>query len=197
MRTKIDYYLSLISPWSYLGHQRLLDIAEDKDIPIFIFPIDYSIVFPSTGGVPLPQRSQQRQDYRMQELRRWREFLTIPLTLRPKFFPVNDELAATMVMALREHHMGEAIKFAGACLSAVWVEDRDISNRSTLLEIAKEQSIDSDSLLTRFEEMRSIRKLDSENAIQRGVFGAPTYITGKEVFWGQDRLELLECKLRG
>jgi 2-hydroxychromene-2-carboxylate isomerase len=132
----------------------------------------------------------------MQELRRWREFLTIPLTLRPKFFPVNDELAATMVMALREHHMGEAIKFAGACLSAVWVEDRDISDRSTLLEIAKEQSIDSDSLLTRFEEMRSIRKLDSENAIQRGVFGAPTYITGKEVFWGQDRLELLECKLR-
>ena len=197
MRTKIDYYLSLISPWSYLGHQRLLDIAEYKDIPIFIFPIDYSIVFPSTGGVPLPQRSQQRQDYRMQELRRWKEFLTIPLTLRPKFFPANDELAATMVIALREHDMGEAIKFAGACLSAVWVEDRDISNRSTLLEIAKEQNIDGDSLLTRFEEMRSIRKLDSENAIQRSVFGAPTYVTDKEVFWGQDRLELLEYKLRG
>lgn len=197
MRTKIDYYLSLISPWSYLGHQRLLNIAEDKDIPISIFPIDYSIVFPSTGGVPLPQRSQQRQDYRMQELRRWREFLMIPLTLRPKFFPVNDELAATMVIALREHDMGEAIKFAGACLSDVWVEDRDISNRSTLLEIAKEQNIDGDSLLTRFEEMRSIRKLDSENAIQRSVFGAPTYVTDKEVFWGQDRLELLEYKLRG
>lgn len=197
MRTKIDYYLSLISPWSYLGHQRLLNIAEDKDIPISIFPIDYSIVFPSTGGVPLPQRSQQRQDYRMQELRRWREFLMIPLTLRPKFFPVNDELAATMVIALREHDMGGAIKFAGACLSGVWVEDRDISNRSTLLEIAKEQNIDGDSLLTRFEEMRSIRKLDSENAIQRSVFGAPTYVTDKEVFWGQDRLELLEYKLRG
>ena len=197
MRTKIDYYLSLISPWSYLGHQRLLNIAEDKDIPISIFPIDYSIVFPSTGGVPLPQRSQQRQDYRMQELRRWREFLMIPLTLRPKFFPVNDELAATMVIALREHDMGEAIKFAGACLSGVWVEDRDISNRSTLLEIAKEQNIDGDSLLTRFEEMRSIRKLDSENAIQRSVIGAPTYVTDKEVFWGQDRLELLEYKLRG
>ena len=116
MRKKIDYYLSLVSPWSYLGHRRFLEIAEDKTIPIFIYPIDFSIVFPSTGGVPLPQRSQQRQDYRMQELRRWREFLSLPLTLKPKFFPVNDELAATMVIALREHDMGKALKFAGACL---------------------------------------------------------------------------------
>ena len=196
MRKKIDYYLSLVSPWSYLGHRRFLEIAEDKTIPIFIYPIDFSIVFPSTGGVPLPQRSQQRQDYRMQELRRWIEFLSLPLTLKPKFFPVNDELAATMVIALREHDMGKALKFAGACLSAVWVDDRDISDRATLLEIAKEQSIDGNSLLTRFEEMRSIRRLDSENAIRSGIFGAPTYVTDGEVFWGQDRLELLKYKLR-
>ena len=196
MRKKIDYYLSLVSPWSYLVHRRFLEIAEDKTIPIFIYPIDFSIVFPSTGGVPLPQRSQQRQDYRMQELRRWREFLSLPLTLKPKFFPVNDELAATMVIALREHDMGKALKFAGACLSAVWVDDRDISDRATLLEIAKEQSIDGNSLLTRFEEMRSIRRLDSENAIRSGIFGAPTYVTDGEVFWGQDRLELLKYKLR-
>ena len=196
MRKKIDYYLSLVSPWSYLGHRRFLEIAEDKTIPIFIYPIDFSIVFPSTGGVPLPQRSQQRQDYSMQELRRWREFLSLPLTLKPKFFPVNDELAATMVIALREHDMGKALKFAGACLSAVWVDDRDISDRATLLEIAKEQSIDGNSLLTRFEEMRSIRRLDSENAIRSGIFGAPTYVTDGEVFWGQDRLELLKYKLR-
>ena len=196
MRKKIDYYLSLVSPWSYLGHRRFLEIAEDKTIPIFIYPIDFSIVFPSTGGVPLPQRSQQRQDYRMQELRRWREFLSLPLTLKPKFFPVNDELEATMVIALREHDMGKALKFAGACLSAVWVDDRDISDRATLLEIAKEQSIDGNSLLTRFEEMRSIRRLDSENAIRSGIFGAPTYVTDGEVFWGQDRLELLKYKLR-
>ena len=196
MRKKIDYYLSLVSPWSYLGHRRFLEIAEDKTMPIFIYPIDFSIVFPSTGGVPLPQRSQQRQDYRMQELRRWREFLSLPLTLKPKFFPVNDELAATMVIALREHDMGKALEFAGACLSAVWVDDRDISDRATLFEIAKEQSIDGNSLLTRFEEMRSIRRLDSENAIRSGIFGAPTYVTDGEVFWGQDRLELLKYKLR-
>ena len=196
MRKKIDYYLSLVSPWSYLGHRRFLDIAEDKSISIFIYPIDFSVVFPSTGGVPLPQRSQQRQDYRMQELRRWREFLSLPLTLKPKFFPVNDELAATMVIALREHDMEKALKFAGACLSAVWVEDRDISDRATLLEIAKEHSIDGDSLLMRFEEMRQIRRDDSENAIRSGVFGAPSYVTDGEVFWGQDRLELLAYKLR-
>jgi len=191
----IDYYLSLASPWSYLGHERLLNIAEKHQASISIYPIDLSIVLPATGGIPLPKRSQQRKDYRMQELTRWREFLEVPLTLQPKYFPVSDQIAAAMVLAIREKDANQAIQFAGCCLRAIWAEERDISDRSTLVSIAKENNVDGEALMEQEETMLSSRRADSEAAIERGVYGAPTYIVEDEVFWGQDRLDFVDRKL--
>ena len=191
----IDYYLSLASPWSYLGHERLLNIAEKHQASISIYPIDLSIVLPATGGIPLPKRSQQRKDYRMQELTRWREFLEVPLTLQPKYFPVSDQIAAAMVLAIREKDSNQAIQFAGCCLRAIWAEERDISDRSTLVSIAKENNVDGEALMEQEETMLSSRRADSEAAIKRGVYGAPTYIVEDEVFWGQDRLDFVDRKL--
>ena len=93
MSIPIDYYLSLASPWSYLGHKRLTKISSEYGCQINIHPIDLSLVLPATGGIPLPKRSQQRKDYRMQELRRWRDYLNLPLNCEPKHFPVIDEMA--------------------------------------------------------------------------------------------------------
>ena len=191
----IDYYLSLASPWSYLGHERLLKIAEEHQASISIYPVDLSIVLPATGGIPLPKRSQQRKDYRMQELTRWREFLEVPLTLQPKYFPVSDQIAAAMVLAVREKDANQAIQFAGCCLRAIWAEERDISDRSTLVSIAKENNVDGEALMEQEETMLSSRRADSEAAIKRGVYGAPTYIVEDEVFWGQDRLDFVDRKL--
>ena len=191
----IDYYLSLASPWSYLGHERLLNIAEKHQASISIYPVDLSIILPATGGIPLPKRSQQRKDYRMQELTRWREFLEVPLTLQPKYFPVSDQIAAAMVLAIREKDANQAIQFAGCCLRAIWAEERDISDRSTLVSIAKENNVDGEALMEQEETMLSSRRADSEAAIERGVYGAPTYIVEDEVFWGQDRLDFVDRKL--
>ncbi|MDG2420321.1 MAG: 2-hydroxychromene-2-carboxylate isomerase [Gammaproteobacteria bacterium] len=191
----IDYYLSLASPWSYLGHERLLNIAEKHQASISIYPVDLSIVLPATGGIPLPKRSPQRKDYRMQELTRWREFLEVPLTLQPKYFPVSDQIAAAMVLAIREKDANQAIQFAGCCLRAIWAEERDISDRSTLVSIAKENNVDGEALMEQEEMMLSSRRADSEAAIERGVYGAPTYIVEDEVFWGQDRLDFVDRKL--
>ena len=191
----IDYYLSLASPWSYLGHERLLNIAEKHQASISIYPVDLSIILPATGGIPLPKRSQQRKDYRMRELTRWREFLEVPLTLQPKYFPVSDQIAAAMVLAIREKDANQAIQFAGCCLRAIWAEERDISDRSTLVSIAKENNVDGEALMEQEEMMLSSRRADSEAAIERGVYGAPTYIVEDEVFWGQDRLDFVDRKL--
>lgn len=191
----IDYYLSLASPWSYLGHERLLQIAAKRQASISIYPVDLSLVLPATGGIPLPKRSQQRKDYRMQELTRWREFLEVPLTLEPKYFPASEQTAAALLLAIRENDVNQALQFAGCCLRAIWVEERDISDRSTLVSIAKENNLDGEALLEREEIMLSLRRVDSEAAIERGVYGAPTYIVDGEVFWGQDRLDFVDRKL--
>lgn len=196
MTKSIDYYLSLISPWSFLGHERLLRIAEQHEATVNIWPVDFSTVFASTGGVPLPKRSQQRKDYRMQELRRWREHLNIELNLEPKHFPVSDKLAATLVVTLRELDAAAAIQLAGACLRACWVEERDISDRDTLLSIAAENDQDGEQLLAAEQAALKTIQGDSERAVELGVFGAPSYRFGEQLFWGQDRLDFLERALQ-
>ncbi len=192
----IDYYLSLISPWSYLGHGRLINIANRHQAKINIWPVDFSVIFPSTGGVPLPKRSPQRKAYRLQELRRWRERTQLDLNLQPKHFPVSDKLAAAMVITLRQQNQEAAIAFAGACLRACWLEEQDISDRETLLLLAAENQLDGEVLLNKHDKAIETILSDSEKAIELGVFGAPSYKFGQHLFWGQDRLDFLDQELQ-
>ena len=192
MVSTIDYYLSLASPWSYLGHQRLMNIADKYDCQINVHAVDLSIILPATGGIALPKRSQQRKDYRMQELKRWRDYLSLPLNCEPKHFPVIDEVAAAMLLAIREEDQMASLKFASSCLSAVWVDEKDISDLPTLLDLASGHGIDGEALLAKKESMLSIRRVESERAISKGVYGVPSYVVDGEVFWGQDRLDFLE-----
>ena len=78
------YFYSLASPFSYLGHVRFMALAEKYKSRIHFKPADLSVVFPKTGGLPVKQRSPQRQAYRLLELRRWRDFLGMPLNIEPK-----------------------------------------------------------------------------------------------------------------
>jgi carboxymethylenebutenolidase len=171
-------------------------MAQNSDATITIWPVDFSVIFPSTGGIPLPKRSNQRKDYRMQELRRWREHLNVQLNLEPKHFPVSDKLAATMVVNLREIDRTAAVNFAGACLKACWLEERDISDRDTLLDLAEENNLNGDALLSNGESALQTIAEDSKRAVELGVFGAPSYRLGEQLFWGQDRLEFLERALQ-
>ena len=195
MTKSIDYYLSLVSPWCYLGHERLVELAIQHNATIRIWPVDFSIIFPSTGGIPLAKRSDQRKAYRMQELHRWRDHSHVDLNLEPKHFPISDKLAATMIVNLRKQDPKKAIHLAGACLRACWLEERDVSDTDTLLAIAAENNLDGSPLLEG--NIGAIEEIaqDSAKAAELGVFGAPSYLFGEQLFWGQDRLEFLERAL--
>ena len=191
----IDYYLSLVSPWCYLGHERLVKLANQHDATIRIWPVDFSIIFPSTGGIPLAKRSHERKAYRIQELHRWRDHSHVDLNLEPKHFPISDKLAATMIVNLRKQDPKKAIHLAGACLRACWLEERDVSDTDTLLAIAAENNLDGSPLLEG--NIGAIEEIaqDSAKAAELGVFGAPSYLFDEQLFWGQDRLEFLERAL--
>ena len=170
-------------------------MAKQYDATIRIWPVDLSIIFPSTGGIPLPKRSEQRKAYRMQELRRWRDHSQVNLNFEPLHFPVSDKLAATMVVNLRKQNSQKAIHLAGACLRACWLEERDVSNAETLLVIAAENDLDGGALLADSAAALEAITQDSVKAAGLGVFGAPSYRFGEQLFWGQDRLEFLERAL--
>lgn len=196
MSRTITYYLALISPFTYLGHDRLRTMAKAQGAAIDYRPIDIMAVFKETGAVPPVQRHPNVQAYRGAELRRWSARLGLPLTAKPRFFPVPLGLASGLVMAVGDTG-ADAGAVAGACLRAVWAEDRDISDAATLAAIATEQGLDATAMMAAAAAPAMADRLaaNTRQALDAGVFGSPTYCLGNEIFWGQDRLNMLEDAL--
>jgi 2-hydroxychromene-2-carboxylate isomerase len=196
MPKKIDYYLTPSSPWAYLGHQRFVEIARRHGAEIAVKPVDYGRIFPATGGLPLKQRPKARQAYRMMELRRWRARLGIELILEPKFTPVDATPAARLIIAaMREGDDG--LGLTAAIMRALWTEDRNIADRTTLAAITAAQSHDPGHLLAAAADptTEAIYARYTDEALAAGVFGAPTYVYEGELFWGQDRLDFVDAAL--
>ena len=194
----IDYYFTVPSPWSYLGHGRFMKLATDNGLEVRFHPVDFGVVFAGSGGLPLPKRAPQRQRYRLFELQRWRDRLGVPLTLYPKHFPTDAAPSARALLAASE--MGLDVgAFAGALMRACWVEDRDVADPATLNAVVEALGADGDALLAKAEtpEIQAQAKAETEAAVKAQVFGAPSWIYRGELFWGQDRLDLLEDLVRG
>src|SRR6478735_7497853 len=101
MAITVDYYMTLTSPWTYLGSAPFAEIAGHNNVTVNIKPCKFGPIFEQTGGLPLPKRSPQRRAYRMMELKRWREVRNVPLTLEPKGFPCDDAAATRLVIAAK------------------------------------------------------------------------------------------------
>ncbi|MDI3305586.1 MAG: 2-hydroxychromene-2-carboxylate isomerase [Acetobacteraceae bacterium] len=198
MGLHIDYYASLNSPWTHLGAARIEALAAKHGASLRIWPVDFGTIFAGSGGLPLPKRSPQRQAYRLQELARWREHLGIPITIQPRHFPANELPGACCVIALRET-MGDApaIRLAHRILKALWEEERNPGDPTTLAELIAETGLEPEAVLRLGAEPRwaERREADTKSALDRGVFGAPSYVIGEEIFWGQDRLDFVDRRL--
>lgn len=193
----IHYYLSPKSPWTYLGHDRLLNIARRHGALVEARPVGLGDrIFPVSGGLPLNQRPPQRQAYRITELKRWSEHLGLPLNVHPKFFPVDDVAAAKMVAAtIAAGDNDGALKLTGALLRAVWAQERNIADSATLIEIGNECGLDGSALYSQREAATALYDRYTQEAIDLQVFGAPWYEYQGESFWGQDRLDFLDRAL--
>lgn len=193
----VDYYFSPVSPWTYLGHARLCEIARRRGATIAPKPVDYGRIFPLSGGLPLKQRAAQRQAYRMFELRRWRDHLGVPIQLEPKYFPTSPDLAARAIIAAAPTGTEKQLTLAHAIMKACWEQDRDISDAATIQAIANETGLDGAALLAAANAAGAQAEYDrlTQEAIERQVFGAPTYVVNGELFWGQDRLDFVDRAL--
>ncbi|MEK6243105.1 MAG: 2-hydroxychromene-2-carboxylate isomerase [Pseudomonadota bacterium] len=190
MAKNTAYYLTPTSPWAYLGHERFAQIAQRYGAAVAVKPVDFGVIFPQSGGLPLGKRAPQRQAYRLTELVRWRDFLGIRLNLQPKFFPADPISAACLICAAPQ---GKQLAIAGDFLRAVWAEERNIADIGVLTEIAARHGIaDAPGAIV---QGKPIFERNTQEALARQVFGAPTYAYRDELFWGQDRLDFLDRAL--
>ena len=194
----IDYYFAPQSPWAYLGHQRLRDVAKAAGAIVRVLPVDLGgKVFPISGGLPLGQRAPQRQAYRLVELKRFSEHLNAPLNLHPRYFPVGGDDASRLIIAADLVHGGQAsLDLAGAVLGAVWAQERNIADPAVLGQLLSEQGLSSQVQdRAQSQEVQERYEQYTRQAIDAGVFGAPSYVVEGEIFWGQDRLDFLQRRL--
>ena len=194
----IEYYYALPSPFAYLGSSKFQSIAKKYNVEIIEKPCDLvGGIFVKTGGIPVPQRSPQRQKYRLDEIKRWSEFLNIKTNIKPKFFPPEDpHLPAKFTIAA--NLLGTKVVFGHELLKQLWSEEKNISDEKNIEAVSNNFKINFKelSVLASSEKVSKIYTNNTEEAVEKNVFGAPTYIFNNELFWGQDRLEFLERALK-
>lgn len=197
MTRVVDYYFTPVSPYMYLGHDRFVAIAQKHGATTNVKPINLGEVFPVSGGLPLSKRAPQRQAYRLVELRRWSQYLQKPMILEPQYFPVNGDLAGAWILAAGRLSTTHALTLTGAVGRAIWEQQRNVADGDTLATIAKECGMDPVALSEQAQmpEIPAHYSALTQEAIARGVFGAPWFVYRDEPFWGQDRLDFLDRAL--
>ena len=191
---KIEYYYGIPSPFAYLGSAKLMSIAKKHNAEIIEKPCDLvGGIFTKTGGLPVPQRSPQRQKYRLDELKRWSEFLNIKINLKPKFFPPKDpHISGKYTIAA--NLLGVKLVFGHELLKQIWSEEKDISDEKNIEAVSNLYKLNFKELsdLAKSEKISKIYQDNTQEAVAKNVFGSPTYIYKNELFWGQDRLDFLD-----
>ena len=194
---KVDYFMSHGSPWTFLGHNRINNIVKQFNVQLNMYPVNYGEIFPVSGGLPVFKRPLQRQKIRLQELKRWAEFLKINLIPEPKYFPSKSLFPSLLIIAAKKMKTNKDFELASNIMNALWVEELHVDDENTLKNIMDKLELDSEVLLSfaKSQECENIFKEYTKIAIEKNVFGAPTYIIEDQVYWGQDRLDFIERHL--
>lgn len=196
MSATIDYYFTSVSPFAWLGHKVLVDIATRHGKKINYRPFNMMKVWEVSGAVPLNQRSATRQRYRLLELQRVAELRGLDINPKPSNFPANPELADRCIIAICQAG-GDPDEFCFKVGEALWRDDRQIADESVLGELLADCGFDSAAILSaaKGDAVAAIREQNSADAIAADAIGSPAYVYEGEVFWGQDRLEYLDAMI--
>jgi 2-hydroxychromene-2-carboxylate isomerase len=186
----VYYYHALSSPWAYLGWPQFKALIEKHGLDVVVRP---TRIVPDNGGVPLRSRPQPRQDYHAVELDRWRKRLDMPLVLKPRFYPTNNEFSARMVIAADQLGL-PALELSHALLRALWSEEKDVTVPAIRIAVADALGLDGRKLQAMEEAPEVVQAWHDSHAEakERGIFGTPTWIYQDILYWGQDRLSFLD-----
>lgn len=198
---QIDYYLTVVSPWTYLVGGRAAAIAARAGAKLVYKPLDPMALFARTGGLPLGQRHESRQAYRLQELRRQAKKAGLPLTLRPAHFPTNPAPAGYAIIAAQEAQAagkgGDLDALVQGLCAACWAEERDVAEDAVIGDCLERAGFSRGLTMSGLLVGAETYARNLEEAVAEGVFGFPFFAVEGEHFWGQDRLDDLAAFLEG
>lgn len=197
MTNVVDYYYASISGYAYLGEPRFQEIIDSTDSIVNYKPIDIAMVFERSNTTAPFKQSEQRLNYRLHDLKRTADHVGLEISPKPKFWPTSPVLSSCAIYAAGELGV-KAHDVSFAILQAIYKEEKDVANEETIYEVLSTLNLDADAILTLAKSDKTLDqfKAATQEAIALGVFGSPTYVlNGEELFFGQDRLEMLYLKL--
>ncbi|MGB8398727.1 2-hydroxychromene-2-carboxylate isomerase [Bradyrhizobium sp.] len=197
MPRQVDYYFSFQSPWAYIGHNSFRELVTTYDLTVNHKPVVLVDLFAETGGLPLVKRHPVRQRYRMVELQRWRDRRGLKFHLQPANWPFNARLADGVVIAAVEAGL-DPDQYLRRGFAGVWEGQLNLADPATVTRLADESGLPGQRLVERSgsEAIGAAYEQNRQDALAADVFGSPAYVLDGEVFWGQDRLELLADALK-
>lgn len=191
----VEFYFDLGSPYSYLAYYRLLQIAEQQEIQIVYKPILLGGVFKATGNrspIEIPVKGV----YSILDMQRWAEYYQIPMQMN-SHFPMNTLTLMRILTGVQLLHLEKFEQVLKLLFDAMFGTPQNLNEPTVLAEVLKQSGFSVEDIMSMVQSDVVKQKLitETEQAIQRGIFGAPTFFVGDEMYWGQDRLHFVEQAL--
>jgi 2-hydroxychromene-2-carboxylate isomerase len=192
----IEFFFDIGSPYSYLAATQMEALAARARTPVRWRPFLLGAVFKATGNT-MPAAVPNKARWMLEDLQRWAERYGVPFRMST-LFPLNTlRTQRALVAAARIHGEAAVPPFALALYRAYWVQDRDVSADAEIAACAAEAHLDAASVLAAIDapETKEALRAATDEAVARGAFGAPAIFVGDALFWGNDRLVLVEDHL--
>jgi 2-hydroxychromene-2-carboxylate isomerase len=191
MSKTVEFYFDLGSPATYLAYTQLPKICALTDTRLVYIPFLLGGVFKATGNAS-PATIPAKGRYMFQDLDRYAKRYGVPLKFNPHF-PINTLMLMRAVTGMQLRHPERFAAFLDCLFKAIWVEGRSLDEPATVAAVLSENGFNPQEVLalTADEEIKTALKDNTEKAVQRGVFGAPSMFVDNQLYFGQDRLDFV------
>lgn len=191
MSKTVEFYFDLGSPATYLAYTQLPKICAQTGSQLIYIPMLLGGVFKATGNAS-PATIPAKGRYMFQDLDRYAKRYNVPLKFNPHF-PINTLMLMRTVTGMQLRHPKRFQAFIDCLFTALWVDGRSLDDPATVAAVLTQHGFDPNEVLalTADEEVKTVLKDNTETAVQRGVFGAPSMFIDNQLFFGQDRLDFV------
>lgn len=188
----VDFFFDLTSPYSYLAATQLPGLAARTGATVRWRPMVLAAVFQGTGN-RMPAETPAKAQYMLKDLARYAADYGVPFVLNHKW-PLNT--ISTMRLVLVGERHGKAEQVAMAAFRRMWADDLDITTPDQLAAIAADAGLPDGAVAAITDQaIKDALRANTDEALARGVFGAPALLVGDALFWGNDRLQFVEAAL--